>query len=85
LLYNRLANNVSGLKLRYSQLYIPSDFINVKNSWQNSLPLNRTLKFNNRCLFHIMRKDAHSISENDAIYDPPDADHTWTVKVYLYQ
>lgn len=32
-----------------------------------------------------MRKDAHSISENDAIYDPPDADHTWTVKVYLYQ
>ena len=23
--------------------------------------------------------------ENDAIYDPPDADHTWTVKVYLYR
>jgi hypothetical protein len=28
-----------------------------------------------------MRKEAHSIHENDAVYDPPDADHTWTVKV----
>jgi hypothetical protein len=72
---------VVGLKARYNQLYIPSDFINVKNNWQNSLPLNRQLKFNSRCLFHIMRKDSCPVLENEAVFDPPDADHSWTVKV----
>ena len=74
-------NNVTGLKSRYSDLYIPSDFTNCKNSWTKSLPLNRALKFNNRCLFHIMRKEAQTLTPNTAVYDAPDADHTWTVKV----
>ena len=76
-------NNVSGLKARYAQLYIPSDFINVRNNWQNSLPLERSLKFNSRCLFHVMRKEAQPLVSNEAVLDPPDADHTWTVKVIL--
>ena len=50
-------NNVSGVKSRYNQLYIPSDFINVRNSWPNSLPLDKPLRFNNRCLFHLMKKE----------------------------
>jgi hypothetical protein len=72
---------VTGLKNRYSELYIPSDFTNSKNTWVNSLPLNRPLKFTSRCLFHVMNKGAHSVEVNNAIYDAPDADHTWTVKV----
>ena len=78
-----MACNVSGVKSRYNQLYIPSDFINVKNSWQCSLPIDRSLKFNNRCLFHVMKKESQAVIENNVIFDAPDADHTWTVKVML--
>ena len=82
LLFCRLSNTVSGLRSRYAQLYIPSDFIFVKNTWHNSLPINRTLRFNSRCLFHVMRKEASSpVQPTEVVYDPPDADHTWTVKV----
>jgi hypothetical protein len=28
-----------------------------------------------------MNKGAHSVEVNNAIYDAPDADHTWSVKV----
>lgn len=77
-------DNVTGLKNRYTELYIPSDFTNSKNPWINSLPLNRPLKFTSRCLFHIMNKEAHSIEANNAIFDAPDADHTWTVKVNIF-
>jgi hypothetical protein len=30
-----------------------------------------------------MRKETKSITENKAIFDPPDSDHAWTVKVML--
>lgn len=79
-----MTNNVSGIKNRYNQLYIPSDFIHTKNSWQNSLPIDRSLKFNNRCLFHVMKKEAHAIAPNTAVFEAPDADHTWNVKVVIY-
>ena len=80
-----LVNNASGLKGRYGELYIPSDFTNVKNTWQTSLSLNRSLKFTNRCLFHIMKKEAASIDPSIPSIDPPDADHTWNVKVINQQ
>ncbi len=79
--YLSATDNVTGVKNRYSELYIPSDFTNSKNTWVNSLPLNRPLKFTSRCLFHVMNKGAHSVEMNNAIYDAPDADHTWSVKV----
>ena len=80
-LFSSPSLSISGVKSRYSQMYIPSDFINVKSNWQQSFPMNRPLKFNSRCLFHVMNKDAHSVNVNDAQYDPPDADHRWAVKV----
>ena len=77
-------NNVISLKARYSNLYVPSDFTNVKNSWLSSLPLNRPLKFNNRCLFHIMHRETHAIEKNLAVLEPADLDHRWNVKVIKY-
>lgn len=82
-LINSEANNVISLKSHYAQLYIPSEFASAKNSYLSCLPIHRPLKFNQRCLFHIMRKEASSICENQAVYDPPDADHSWNVKVML--
>jgi hypothetical protein len=74
---------VSGLKARYSNLYIPSDFTNARIQYHTSLPLQRPLKFDSRCLFHLMRKDATPIEPNTSILDPPDSNHKWTVKVML--
>jgi hypothetical protein len=82
--FHSLSSNVSGIKSRYGQLYIPSDFISVQNSWQTSLPIDRTLKFNNRCLFHVMKKEAQPVGgPNTAVYDADDSDFRWSVKVML--
>ncbi|CAF0707138.1 unnamed protein product [Brachionus calyciflorus] len=78
-----LSNNVSTVKLRYPNLYIPSDYIYNKNSWLNSLSLNRPLKFNSKCQFHIMSKDALPIQKNTSVYDATDVDYRWQVKVML--
>ena len=77
----RLTNSSTGLRFRYNGLYIPSEFTNVKNSWQQSFPLNRSLKFNSNCSFHVMRKEAVPIDSIEPVLEPPDADHTWNVKV----
>lgn len=77
------SGNVALFKTRYPNLYVPSDFSNVRHQWAHSLPMHRPLKFaSTRCLFHIMNKDAHSIAgPNEAVYEPADADYRWTVKV----
>ena len=74
-------SNVSSVKNRYSNLYIPSDFTNCKYSWVNSLPIDRPLKFSINSRFHIMRKETQSIFINDAVYEPDDINHAWTVRV----
>ena len=76
---------MGALKSRYVDLYIPSDFTNAKSNWQLALPINRPLKFNARCLFHVMKKEATAVGNNvpHAVLDPPDADFTWSVKVML--
>ena len=76
-------NAVSGVKTRYSQLYIPSDFTNCKYSWINSFPVERPLKFSTSSKFHIMRKECQSIFINNSVYEPDDINHAWTVRVSL--
>jgi hypothetical protein len=78
-------NTVTGIKNRYSQLYIPSDFTNCKYSWTTSFPIDRPLKFSTNSKFHIMRKECQSVFINNSIYEPDDINHAWTVRVMLME
>lgn len=75
-------NNLIDLKTQYPNLYIPSDFFTCKYSWLNSFRVDRPLKFANTCKFHVMRKECQSIFKNDAVFEPNDINHAWTVKVF---
>lgn len=76
-------NNVCTLKHRYPLLYVPSDYIDSKNTWLKTFSLSKPFKLNNKCNFHIMNKDALPLSRNSSQYDPSDLDYKWQVKVML--
>lgn len=69
------------LKSRYSNMYIPSDFFNSEFTWHNAFPLLRPFQLGKACTFHVMHKDIDRVGQNNAILDPPDADHIYSAKV----
>lgn len=80
-----LANlDISETKRRYSNLYIPSDFIYSDNKWMSAFPFDKPFSIQKPCSFHIM-KDVNSIDEsvNECVLDPPDVDYAWSAKVML--
>ncbi|CAH1794191.1 unnamed protein product [Owenia fusiformis] len=74
---------VMTLKQRYQNLYIPSDFFQATFSWVDAFPAHRTLQIGNHCAFHVAHKEVDALTENDAILEPPDADHLYSAKVML--
>ncbi|KAK3583028.1 hypothetical protein CHS0354_005674, partial [Potamilus streckersoni] len=75
--------NVVLLKNRYANMYIPSDFFHSSFSWMDCFPLTRPFQIGHHCTFHVLHKTIEPIGNNDAVLDPPDADHTYNAKVML--
>ncbi|XP_042867874.1 cell division cycle and apoptosis regulator protein 1-like isoform X1 [Penaeus japonicus] len=75
--------NVLELKKRYSNLYIPSDVFLARPLWSDTFPAHRSFQFPRPVSFHIMNKEVEPVLENDAIYDAPDANHSFAAKVML--
>lgn len=71
------------LRRRYQSLYIPSDFFDAVFTWVDAFPLTRPFQFSNACNFHILHKEVDPLAKNTAILDPPDANHTYSAKVWL--
>lgn len=70
------------LRRRYQSLYIPSDFFDAVFTWVDAFSLSRPFTFGNYCNFHIMHKEVDSLVKNTAVLDPPDANHTYSAKVW---
>ncbi|XP_018024334.1 cell division cycle and apoptosis regulator protein 1 [Hyalella azteca] len=75
--------NILELRKRYSNLYIPSDVFVTRPLWSNTFPPHRPFPLPKPVGFHVMHKDVDSVLPNDAIYDPPDASHSFSAKVML--
>lgn len=71
------------LRRRYQSLYIPSDFFNAVFTWVDAFPLTRPFQFSNACNFHILHKEVDPLAKNTAVLDPPDANHTYSAKVWM--
>lgn len=71
------------LRRRYQSLYIPSDFFDAVFTWVDAFPLTRPFQFSNACNFHILHKEVDPLVKNTAVLDPPDANHTYSAKVWL--
>ncbi|XP_041426923.1 cell division cycle and apoptosis regulator protein 1-like isoform X2 [Xenopus laevis] len=71
------------LRRRYQNLYIPSDFFDTQFTWVDAFPISRSFQLGNYSNFYIMNKEVDPLEKNTAIVDPPDADHTYSVKVML--
>lgn len=72
------------IRQRYAKLYIPSDFFYTQLRWCDLFPLNAPFSLHKPCSFHIMRKNAESIFENNAELEPSDADHAFSAKVIFF-
>lgn len=81
--HSRKEANVLELKKRYSNLYIPSDVFLARPLWSDTFPAHRSFQFPRPVSFHIMNKEVEPVLENDAIYDAPDANHSFAAKVSL--
>lgn len=71
------------LRRRYQSLYIPSDFFDAVFTWVDAFPMTRPFQLNNACNFHILHKEVDPLAKNTAVLDPPDANHTYSAKVWL--
>ncbi|XP_040583991.1 cell division cycle and apoptosis regulator protein 1 isoform X2 [Lepeophtheirus salmonis] len=77
-------SSIIELKKRYGNMYVPSDFFASDHSWMNSFPMDQPLNIHSPAVFHVFNKDVvEPPVVSDAVYDPPDADHTYNVKVML--
>jgi hypothetical protein len=81
---NFLESSVYELKKRYSNMYVPSDYFMANHSWMKSFPIHDGFKIQYASTFHIFNKDlVESPLLSDAVYDPSDANHTFSAKVML--
>lgn len=80
LLSNRQEATVVTLKSRYSNMYIPSDFIHASCNWVEAFPPHRAFDLGQPCTFHVMAKDVVN-EQVDTALEPPDADHLYSAKV----
>ncbi len=75
---------VMQLRRRYTNLYIPGDFFDVRPAWIASIPLDQPIRMHSPVAFHILDKIIDRPSRVDnAILDAPDADSRWQAKVVL--
>ena len=77
-------SGVFDLKKRYNNMYVPSDFFMADHSWMKSFPVHDGFKIQYASTFHVFNKDqVESPLLSDAIFDPTDADHSFSAKVML--
>lgn len=79
--------NYTDLHKRYTNLYIPSDFVRAELSWKQSLNLENPITFSPNAIdFHILHKDVdYPFADSDPLPtdQPEDADPRYIVKVLL--
>ncbi len=71
------------LRRRYNHLYVPSDVVSSINWWTSSFPSTRPFPLDKPVSFHIFDKDVDPPEENLAVYEPSDADYSFSAKVML--
>lgn len=77
-------SSVHELKKRYPNMYVPSDFFIADHSWMKSFPVHDGFRIQSASTFHVFNKDlVESPLLSDAVYDPIDADHSFSAKVML--
>lgn len=80
--FSREANLIE-LRRRYSHMYVPSDFLSSTHLWLDSFPMQRPFPLGKAVSFHVFDKDIDPPIENDAIFEPADADYAYSAKVML--
>lgn len=81
-----MCRNLSYIELhkRYSQLYVPSDFIRCEMLWKSSFSLETPITFASTGLdFHVLSKDIDYPTDDLPSEQPEDADARYFVKVLL--
>lgn len=77
------------LHKRYTNLYIPSDFIRCEMSWLKSIQLDLPLQIlPHPVTFNVLHKDIDlPLDEGDSLASeyPHDADNRYVVKVFLFE
>ncbi len=73
------------LKKRYSSMYVPSDFFLADHVWNTSYPAHRPFRIQYASSYHVFNKELVEPPKGlgGAVFDPPDADYAYTVKVML--
>lgn len=82
--FHRTEADVLELRRRYNNLYVPSDFFFSQIRWSESFPPHAPFSLQKPCTFHVFHKSVANPNahENHAELDPPDADSTFSAKVY---
>lgn len=78
--------DVQELKQRYQNLYIPSDFFQSEILWPETFTPDKPFVLRQPCSFHVMYKDIApppEMANDEALLEPPDADHSFSAKVML--
>ncbi|XP_060523874.1 cell division cycle and apoptosis regulator protein 1-like [Cylas formicarius] len=75
--------DVLEVKRRYGNLYIPSDFFTTRIRWVDAFPPGKPFALNKPCSFHVMSKEVEPPGENEAVWEPSDADYAFSAKVML--
>ena len=78
--------SVMDLRRRYNNMYIPSDFFNVRLCWTEVLPLHRPLRLGAQtCSFHVRRRNVSGLpvfhGNSETTSTPTDASHLFSAKV----
>lgn len=71
------------LRRRFNHMYVPSDFLSSIYWWVTSFPAHRPLPLEKPVAFHIFDKEVSPPEENTTVYEPPDADYSFSAKVML--
>ena len=71
------------MRRRYNNLYVPSDFFYSRIRWSESFPCHAPFSIKKPSAFHIFHKSVENPNgvDNDAVYEPSDADDTFSAKV----
>jgi len=76
-------SNLVELRRRFNHMYVPSDFLTSIYWWVTSFPAHRPLPLDRPVPFHIFDKEVCSPEENTAVFEPADADYSFSAKVML--
>lgn len=69
------------LRRRYSNLYVPSEFFNSNIRWSESFPPYAPFSLQQPCAFHVFHKSVAPLTPIDAVYEPADADSSFSARV----